>query len=108
MENNKMIEYKRSFLDKIKKFFVGLFKNTSNKCEIVQKENSFKNGIVIKQDDEKIRLLQLQKTYKSGEIQEENMSKEDVKKLIELYKKQNSELKEKIEFEKIEIKKLLN
>lgn len=117
MENNKMIEYKESFFDKVKNFFVRLFKKSSNNLEIQQKdfqqksnleENTFKNNIVIKQDEEEQRLLQLQRAYKSGKIQEENISQEDKEKLIVLYKKQNSELKETIKNEKKEIRKILN
>ena len=116
MENNKMIEYKESFFDKVKNFFVRLFKKSSNNLEIQQKdfqpksnleENTFENNIVVKQDENERRLLQLQKAYKSGKIQEEDISQEDKEKLIVLYKKQNSELKETIKNEKKEIRKIL-
>lgn len=117
MENNKMVEYKEGFFDKIKNFFFRLFKKSSDNIEkepeiLTQQSNVekdiFKNNILIKQDEEELKLLELQKAYKSGKILEENISQEDKEKLIDLYKKQNLELKETITNEKKEIRKILN
>lgn len=117
MENNRMVEYKESFFDKIKNFFFRLFKKSSDNIEkeqetLTQQSNvekdMFKNNILIKQDEEELKLLELQKAYKSGKILEENISQEDKEKLIDLYKKQNLELKETITNEKKEIRKILN
>lgn len=117
MENNRMVEYKEGFFDKIKNFFFRLFKKSSDNIEkepeiLTQQSNVekdiFKNNILIKQDEEELKLLELQKAYKSGKILEENISQEDKEKLIDLYKKQNLELKETITNEKKEIRKILN
>ena len=117
MENNKMVEYKGSFFNKIKNFFFRLFKKSSNSLETQPRdfknqsnleEHAFKDNIIIKQDEEELRLLQLQREYKSGKILEEDMSQEDKEKLINLYKKQNLELKETIKKEKEEIRKMLD
>lgn len=117
MENNKMVEYKGNFFNKIKNFFFRLFKKSSNSLETQPRdfknqsnleEHAFKDNIIIKQDEEELRLLQLQREYKSGKILEEDMSQEDKEKLINLYKKQNLELKETIKNEKEEIRKMLD
>lgn len=117
MENNKMVEYKGNFFNKIKNFFFRLFKKSSNSLETQTRdfknqsnleEHAFKDNIIIKQDEEELRLLQLQREYKSGKILEEDMSQEDKEKLINLYKKQNLELKETIKNEKEKIRKMLD
>ena len=113
MENNKMVEYKGNFFNKIKNFFFRLFKKSSNSLEtqprdFKNEEHAFKDNIIIKQDEEELRLLQLQREYKSGKILEEDMSQEDKEKLINLYKKQNLELKETIKNEKEKIRKMLD
>ncbi len=117
MENNKMVEYKGNFFNKIKNFFFRLFKKSSNSIETQPRdfknqsnleEHAFKDNIIIKQDEEELRLLQLQREYKSGKILEEDMSQEDKEKLINLYKKQNLELKETIKNEKEKIRKMLD
>ena len=90
MENNKMVEYKGNFFNKIKNFFFRLFKKSSNSIETQPRdfknqsnleEHAFKDNIIIKQDEEELRLLQLQREYKSGKILEEDMSQEDKEKL---------------------------
>lgn len=117
MENNKMVEYKGNFFNKIKNFFFRLFKKSRNSLETQPRdfknqsnleEHAFKDNIIIKQDEGELRLLQLQREYKSGKILEEDMSQEDKEKLINLYKKQNLELKETIKNEKEEIRKMLD
>ena len=55
-------------------------------------------------------LLELQKKYRNGEIEEENMSKEEIEQLKELYKQQIKALEESIEEDKnkiLEIRKKL-
>lgn len=58
----------------------------------------------------KNELLELQKKYRNGEIKEENMSKEEIQQLKELYKQQIKILEESIEEDKnkiLEIRKKL-
>lgn len=59
--------------------------------EQVLKDNSFISSI--KQDGE---ILSLQESFKRGEIKESNLTEEQKNKLIDLYKKQISELKQDI------------
>lgn len=117
MEDNKMVEYKGNLFNKIKNFFLRLFKKSSNSLETQPRdfknqsnleEHLFRDNIIVKQDKEELRILQLQREYKSGKILEEDMSQEDKEKLINLYKKQNLELKETIKNEKEEIRKMLD
>ena len=94
MKNNKLMVYKKSIFRKISEFFKKIF----SKKEVLPKEviitneknNNFLENIQIKEDKEKIRLIQLKQQYEKGEIDEEEISDEDVDKLCELYKKENS------------------
>lgn len=56
------------------------------------KNNDFLNDISINQDEEIISILKLQEDYKEGKISEKEMSDDERKKLIKLYKIQNREL----------------
>ena len=55
-----------------------------------------------------IRIEKLQRDFKTGKITERDISNEDKEKLIELYKKQNKKLQEKLQTEKNQIRKILN
>lgn len=110
-----MIEYKESFLSKIKHFFRNLFAKKEVKQDNIENKtthnivnNNFKEKLEIKQDEETIKIIKLQKEYKAGNIKEEDMSDDEHKKLIELYKKQNNSLKAKIDSKKYKIRKKLD
>ena len=60
------------------------------------KNNDFLNDISINQDEEIISILKLQENYKEGKISEKEMSDDERKKLMKLYKIQNRELMENI------------
>lgn len=116
MNNNSLIEYKENFITKLKKFFFGLFKRKKAIQEQSQEQlaskvqntkSDFLDNITIKKDEQEENALKLQKSFKNGEIFEDDMPKENKYKLIELYKKQNEEMKEKIKREKLEIEKML-
>lgn len=113
--NKNIIEYKESFLSKIKKFFRNLFAPKELKQENIESKtthnivkNNFKESIEINQDEETTKIMNLQKEYKAGNIKEEDMTDDEHKKLIELYKKQNEELIEKINTKKYKIRKKLD
>ena len=110
-----IIEYKESFLSKIKNFFRNLFAKKEVKQDNIESKtthnivnNNFKENIEIKQDEETTKIINLQKEYKAGNIKEEDMTDDEHKKLIELYKKQNEELIEKINTKKYKIRKKLD
>ena len=111
-----MIEYKENFISKINKFFKKLFgrneyiqENVESKKEFNKIEKSkFKESIEVKEDEEELKIIKLQKEYKVGNIREEDMTDEEHEKLIDLYKRQNKDLKEKIETKKYKIRKKLD
>ena len=70
--------------------------------------NEFKKGIILECNSEEERILKLQQQFINGNIDEDNISDEDYFKLVELFKKQNNEIKERIESRKKSIRKRLN
>lgn len=112
-----MIVYKESIFSKIKNFIKSIFNkkvdNNQNQNTMVVntdkfEKKSFVDEIIIKKEPEEIELEKLQKDFKEGNIFQEDIIENKRVKLIELYKKQNEELKEKINKEKNEIKKILD
>lgn len=109
-----------SIFYKIKKFFRNLFskkdevpyqqidtKNTEIKQNIDTQRNSFLESIKTVEDDE-TRLLKLQKQYRSGEIKEEDLKKETIDELCNLYDKQIANLRKSNEIRKQKILKYKN
>lgn len=96
---------KNSIFYKINRFFKNLFsknatiEETKNRVENENKKSSFMEEIR-KIENEETELLKLQKQYRSGEIKEEDMTKEQVKSLCDLYDKQNAELRKSNEIRK--------
>ena len=70
--------------------------------------NEFKKGIILERNSEEERILKLQQQFINGNIDENNISDEDYFKLVELFKKQNNEIEERIESRKKSIRKRLN
>ena len=102
-----------NIIQKIKRFFEKIFnklkyqENSDNEEKKEYSKKDFRKEIVIKQDEEKLRILKIQEDYKNGLIEEEDISKEDYQKLLELYDEQNQKINEDIEKDKIEIKNML-
>jgi len=97
-----------SIFYKIKRFFRNLFNkeeiivNTppvEEKVEVDNKESAFIESIK-NIEDEETKLLKLQKQYRSGEIKEEDLTKEQVTSLCDLYDKQIEKLKKSNEIRK--------
>ena len=113
MKNNKLIIYKKSLFKKIRDFFKKIFSKKEvlqNEDSVINKDknNSFINNIQIKRNKEELRLLKLRKQYENGEINEEDMSNEDIDKLCEMYKKETDELNADTEKRKKHIEQMLN
>ena len=70
--------------------------------------NEFKKGIILERNSEEERILKLQQQFINGNIDENDISDEDYFKLVELFKKQNNEIEERIESRKKSIRKRLN
>ena len=97
-----MIVYKESIFSKIKNFIKSIFNkkvhNNQNQNTMVVntdkfEKKSFVDEIIIKKESEEIELEKLQEDFKEGNIFQEDITENKRVKLIELYKKQNEELK---------------
>ncbi len=97
MKKDKLIIYKKNIFTKIYDFFVSFFQRKKVlPTEVVDtnknKRESFIQNIQIKENEELVRLHQLKQQYNRGEIDEEDLSKEDIDKLCEMYQKETDEL----------------
>ena len=97
-----------SIFYKIKRFFRNLFHKEENivntppveeKVEVDNKKSAFIESIKIIEDEE-TKLVKLQKQYRSGEIKEDELTKEQVASLCELYDKQIEKLRKSNEIRK--------
>ena len=116
MKNNKLISYKENIFTKISNFFKKLFFRKKkyiteyiNETLIYNKhcKENFIDNILIKEDEEQKRLKTLQLQYDNGEIDEDDISEEDIDKLIEMYEKETEELNVDTENIKIHISHML-
>lgn len=101
MKSNKLIKYKENIFVKIHNFIKKIFgkkkalgedethelKNISNNTN-----NTFYENIQIKEDIEERRIKNLQQLYDNGEIDEDDLSEEDIDKLVALYENETEEL----------------
>lgn len=113
--NKYLIVHKKKLVTKIKKFFLNIFRKNTLEDEVIEDNTyifndkpTFIGNIAIKNDEDELKILKLQQDYKAGSILEQDMTDEEHKKLIELYKKQNSDLEEEIEIRKKKLKTRLN
>ena len=100
---------KKGIFNKIKIFLMKLFrkskkdlKGDSSKIDKNTKKESFVNSIKIEESEEK-ELLRLQEQYRKGKIKEEELSKEQIDKLCDLYDRQIENLQKEINIRKQEI-----
>lgn len=116
MKNNKLIEYKENVFTRIVKLFRKLFsrKNVSTskntiKESITNNKNkvNFLENIQIKEDKEEIRLKKLKLLYDNGEIDEDDLSEEEIEKLVALYESETEKLNNDTLRRKIHIEQML-
>lgn len=100
---------KKGIFNKIKIFLMKLFRKSKkdlkedlSKIDKNTKKESFVNSIKIEESEEK-ELLRLQEQYRKGKIKEEDLSKEQIDKLCDLYDKQIENLQKEINIRKQEI-----
>lgn len=100
---------KKGIFNKIKIFLMKLFrkskkdlKGDSSKIDKNTKKESFVNSMKIEESEEK-ELLRLQEQYRKGKIKEEDLSKEQIDKLCDLYDRQIENLQKEINIRKQEI-----
>ncbi len=101
MKNNNLIAYKENFFTKIANFFKNIF-FSSSKAELEDanispsynsnEKEDFIENIVVREDKEEKRLKTLQLQYDNEELDEEDISDEDMEKLIEMYEKETEQL----------------
>ena len=105
-EKSLIVVKEESLFYKIKKFFLGLFRRKeiienepqianidNNEIQINNQKNAFIESIR-NIENEETKLLKLQKQFDNREIDESQLSKEQIVDLTKLYKKQISELKQ--------------
>ncbi len=115
-KNNQLIEYKPNIFYKLKELFKKIFfiKKSPEKEEIEvnaisQKSNEdFIESIVVKQDKEKQRLLNLKLKYDNDIISIKDISEKDIDLLIELYNEETEELNRDTMYRKNHIRKMLD
>ena len=78
--------------------------NSSKHNELQNNQNSFLKSIKVDQDEETIRLIKIKKMYDCGEISENEISTNDIKKIIELYKKEIQSIRKETKSIKNEVK----
>ena len=104
-EKNLIEKNERSLVDKIKGFLKKLFtkKQNETKCDIVnevinekEESNNFKEYIK-KTETEETKLLELQRKYHNKELDENELTEEQIDALCDLYDRQIAELEKTIE-----------
>jgi len=101
--------------DKIKNFFKRLFSKDKllNPGTIIEEpksvsdKNQFQDNIVVKEDEERLRLLKIQEEFSKGNILEEDIDEDDLENLHILYDEQISKIKDSIENYKNETLKIM-
>ena len=102
MEENSLIIYNNGIIGKVKRLFKNLFsKRKRNKMLLLPEAKStvkkeIKEEIIIPLDKERERIRKLQLKFQNQEIEEKDISVEDIEKLKKLYNTQIKDLKSKI------------
>ncbi len=107
--NKGLIRYNETVFEKVKKFLNKFFKKNESK-EILNKnkdKNNFIENIVISKNEEEKRLKELKKLYDNMELNEKNISNEDLDKLIEMYNNEIEELRTDTKIRKTKIEKMI-
>lgn len=114
MEENSLIIYNKGIIEKLKRLFkLLLSKRTKNKILLlpepiqIQRPN-IKEEIIIPLDQERERIKVLQRKFQNKEIEEQDITTEDIEKLKKLYNTQIRDLKNKINRDISETEKYKN
>lgn len=118
MKNNKLIEYKNNIWNKISRFFKKIFSKRKQqeqcidsnlpKNSYLNREDDFLNRIQIKKSEDEIKIRKLQVLYDNGEIDEDELSEDEIEKLIDLYESETEKLNADTERRKVHIQNMLN
>lgn len=102
-KDKELMVIKENFITKIRNFFKNLFSKEQESeiyvdyTEENSKKEEFTKNIKVEENKEIKRLLNLQSMLRNKQIEEKDIAREDEIKLRDLYMKQISNLKEKIE-----------
>ena len=115
-KNNQLIEYKPSIFYKLKELLKKIFFRKKSlekeeiKANVISSKSSedFKEAIVVKQDKEKQRLLDLKLKYDNDIISIKDISEKDIDLLVELYNEETEELNRDTIYRKDNIRKMLD
>lgn len=107
--NKELVQYNETIFTKAKRILKSFFKKQENKMILneVKYKNNFIENITISENEEQKRLKELKKLYDNREIEEENISNEDIDKLIEMYNNEIEELKIDTKIRKSKIEKII-
>ena len=106
IDSNMITKNKENVFFRLKMFLINLFNkkeisenilNINTSAEIKKEKNSFKDSIM-QIDNDETKLLKLQRKYRNGEIKEEDLTKNQVILLCNLYDKQISDLRKSNEY----------
>lgn len=107
--NKELVQYNETIFTKAKRILKSFFKKQENKMILneVKYKNNFIENITISENEEQKRLKELKKLYDNREIEEENISNEDIDRLIEMYNNEIQELKIDTKIRKSKIEKII-
>lgn len=116
MKNNKLIVYKENILVKIRNFIKRLMgKNKVSSDKEFNENQSISNitsnvffeNIQIKDNSEERKIKSLYIQYDNGEIDEDDLSEDDVNKIIKVYEEETEQLNQDTLQRKIHIQNML-
>lgn len=104
MDNKNLMLRQESLFQKIKSFFMKIFRKQkmveeSNTTEIfeennrIEKQKTFLDDIKVAEDTEKLKILKLQRDYEAGLIKEEEMTDDQISKVEKMYEEQIMKLR---------------
>jgi len=103
MEENSLIIYNNGIIGKVKRLFKKLFSRKNRNKMLLLPESTLNTKkeivgeIIIPLDKERERIRKLQLKFQNNEIEEDEMSEEDIEKMKKLYNTQINDLRNKIE-----------
>lgn len=107
--NSTMLPINRVF-QRLKEFFELKHKKEDKSCNTIEGiQDNFIDSLKVEESEE-AKLFKLQRKYRNGELKEEDLSEEQITKLIELYDRQieSKEKENKIKRNKIKRLKMQN
>ena len=108
---NNLIPYKEGIISRICNWFKKIFfkRKTDEKINnnITFNNETLRDKVIIPEDKEKNRILILKKKWEDGKIDAEDMSDEDVDKIVSLYNKETEKIRSETTMIKESISKML-